>query len=229
MQARACCLCSQIDGSPANDLVARLLPAVAYRRRVIMESDHFAVIPSLGSLSEGHILVCPKQHIRSISSVASEEEEQFLDVKDRVQMLLTWEYRQPIHWFEHGMVESESKISCTVEHAHLHALPLAVDIVARLEDFERIGYRATPSEVKACTRGGEYLYYESPFGESLLAHNDDGRFESQWFRKVFAEASGCPTLCDWRESPRPEIADYIFEKLIYLASASGYEMQPDDR
>ena len=61
LKTTECCLCNQIAGEEANDLIARLLQGEPYVRRVMLESRSFAAIPSLGPLVSGHTLLCPNE------------------------------------------------------------------------------------------------------------------------------------------------------------------------
>jgi diadenosine tetraphosphate (Ap4A) HIT family hydrolase len=64
-----CYFCGQIKGQPERDLIAQMLPESKYVRRVMLESDAFAAIPSLGPLTDGHALLCPKWHVRSFAAL----------------------------------------------------------------------------------------------------------------------------------------------------------------
>ncbi len=83
-----CCLCSQIAGNPKNDLIGRLLPQLRYERRVAMETQSFAVIPSLGPIVSGHVLVCPKSHAKSLACVPPELDDEFQKLKERLTHVL---------------------------------------------------------------------------------------------------------------------------------------------
>ena len=67
MRTATCCICSQIDGQADGDLIARLLPEQPYVRRVLLESEGFAGLPSLGPLVPGHSLLCPRMHLLGLA------------------------------------------------------------------------------------------------------------------------------------------------------------------
>src|SRR3954464_12290217 len=119
MGATDCCICSQIEGQPDGDLVARLLPSQPYVRRVLLETDGFAAIPSLGPLTPGHSLLCPKSHTPSFASLDPRLEEELDHARVALSADLGDLYGGEVHVFEHGMSAATGRVLCTVEHAHL--------------------------------------------------------------------------------------------------------------
>jgi hypothetical protein len=54
----------------------------------------------------------------------------------------------------------------------------------------------------------EYLYYERPSGEAVIASPEGLPIESQLLRRVFAVPLGIADLWNWREEPRvPEVIE----------------------
>jgi len=212
----SCCLCSQIEGDPLGDLIAQLLPDEEYVRRVPVETDNFAVIPSLGALVPGHMLICPKQHIRSFGVLSSELWQEFLWLKDTMASILADRYDAPVHFFEHGSRNIGHKIVCTVDHAHLHCLPGHVDVWPALTEFQ---WKWVPiarlSDIGSVQGKYEYLYYESPQGVaglcSALSHEG---FPSQILRRVFAQLLNCEERWNWRVIPAADCADMAFHSLV---------------
>src|SRR5258708_7550995 len=133
MNHHICCICSQIRGDAANDLLAQVIVSREYVRRVALESDGFAVIPSIGPLVRGHVLLCPKIHFKSFAQIPSTLEAELDGMKKRLASLLRQTYGQRIHYFEHGSAKRAQHPMCTVEHAHLHFVPTDVEIWSDIE------------------------------------------------------------------------------------------------
>ena len=214
MEKRATCnICCQILGERKNDLISNLLGEDGYVRRVILESKNLAVIPSLGPVAPGHVLLCPKVHLRSFAALSGKHREEAGQVVARLRRLLEDTYGEPVHLFEHGMVDG-GRVVCTVDHAHLHLVPSAAEV------FERL--RATSQWCELSLKAGdclascekEYLYYCSPEGRALIREIEDEAVESQFFRKLFAGVAGDSTW-DWRAMPAAEAADGIFRRLTF--------------
>jgi len=60
VQHVGCYLCGQIAGDPRSDLIAHFLPGIPYIRRVILDTSDFAVLPSLGPLTDGQLVPTKK-------------------------------------------------------------------------------------------------------------------------------------------------------------------------
>src|SRR5438067_4194918 len=116
MNKSTCCICSQIVGDATNDLVAQLIDSHNYVRRVPLESESFAVIPSVGPLVSGHVLLCPKRHFRSFAQIPTMLEDEFAAMKKRLSAVLAEAYGRPVHYFEHGSAKKAQQPMCTVEH-----------------------------------------------------------------------------------------------------------------
>jgi diadenosine tetraphosphate (Ap4A) HIT family hydrolase len=119
-----CYFCGQIAGRPEFDLIAQMLPGEKYTRRVLWESDSFVAIPSLGPLAEGHVLLCTREHVRSFAAVDPDCHIEYQAMKVRLRRELEAIYRNAALIFEHGMARAGDRDPCTVDHAHMHFVPL---------------------------------------------------------------------------------------------------------
>jgi ATP adenylyltransferase len=197
-----CCICSQIAGDSTNDLLAKHLdPPGQYTRRIPMESEHFAVIPSVGPLCPGHILICPKKHYRSLAALERDELTEFAIFKEEVSRKLRDKFRAPVHAFEHGAARYSDRLICTVDHAHLHLIPTFAELSETI--VSALQWTKLPtgtSDLRSSTGGREYISYETPSGD-LFITQQDRPFESQLMRKLFAQALERPSSWNWRETP----------------------------
>jgi diadenosine tetraphosphate (Ap4A) HIT family hydrolase len=206
-----CCLCAQLAGDQAHDLIHRSLGQTEYQRRVIYETSTTALIPSLGPLAPGHSLLCPQEHVRSIACAPGIAQDAMRSAVGLCTRVLESVYDSPVHRFEHGNSRYGDGIACSVEHAHLHLVPFRGDVwslVRGLGEWQVLagGVAALPT----ATNGLEYLYYESPAGEAYLWLTDGRPIPSQLLRRVFAEASGQSSRWNWRTDPAPQVADATY-------------------
>jgi diadenosine tetraphosphate (Ap4A) HIT family hydrolase len=215
-----CCLCSQIAGEKAGDLISELLHETRYVRRVAFESTNFAVIPSLGPIAGGHTLLCPKRHVGSFAALVSDvqnprdsELREFHWISERLTNTLEELYSAPVHRFEHGSAADGSHIACSVGHAHLHFLPARVNIVSSL--LADPIWRTTQPDLRAWAQSvgeREYLFYQAPGGEALVAADQRG-YESQHMRRIFARALHIDFEWNWRTNPRPVFTDQVYKDI----------------
>jgi diadenosine tetraphosphate (Ap4A) HIT family hydrolase len=203
MTKSACCICSQICGDATNDLVAQIVDPVRYVRRVPMESESFAVIPSIGPLVDGHVLLCPKHHFKSFAQTPARLEDECIGIKKQLSALLSQTYGLPIHYFEHGSAKKALEPMCTVEHAHIHFVPTDAEIWSDIQhEFEWQPVDKDIANLAEFVGDMEYIWYESPEGFRVVATGIEGTFESQYLRKIFAKAVGLGNMWNWREFPR---------------------------
>ena len=214
MNKSACCICSQIVGDATNDLVAQLIDSHNYVRRVPLESGSFAVIPSVGPLVRGHVLLCPKKHFRSFAQVPTMLEDEFADMKKKLSAIIAETYGQRVHYFEHGSAKNAQHPMCTVEHAHLHLVPTDAEIWPTVQSqFEWQQIESNIADLFSMVGDMEYIWYESPEGVSVVTKGIEGTFESQYLRKVFAKAIGLDEMWNWREFPRVTMISETYASL----------------
>jgi diadenosine tetraphosphate (Ap4A) HIT family hydrolase len=207
-RSQPCCLCSQILGDPDHDLIAQLLPGRAYARRVLFETESFAAIPSLGPLAPGHSLLCPKHHTRSFAAIGRGLDHDLLAAKRELRQRLARLYGSPVHIFEHGAAAEGTLIPCTVDHAHLHFLPVpdqpGEEIVA--PDGRWTAFSGTLPALRELVGRDEYVSYEAPDGASHILRAGTAPPGSQYMRKLFARRVGRADSWDWRSIPDAELA-----------------------
>jgi diadenosine tetraphosphate (Ap4A) HIT family hydrolase len=225
--ASTCCLCDQVAGRSDGDLISQLLVEASYVRRVVIETKGFAVVPSLGAIVPGHVLLCPKKHVRSYAQLFSRNGtgpnwrnliDEFFAIKAELTKVLQDVYEAPVHCFEHGSAHHSSQTICTVDHAHLHLLPANVNIVSMLlqdDMWKEASCNVIDLGKHVGTR--EYLYYQSPERLVLVAANHTS-YQSQYMRRIFADAVGNSEDWNWRANPRPELADRIY---VSISRATG--------
>jgi len=210
-----CCFCGQIRGVPDHDLIARMLPKSEYVRRVMIESETLAAIPSLGPLTDGHSLLCPKAHARSFAALDPAVQFEYDAIKRELTRMLTELHHCDVLLFEHGMAARGDRIPCSVEHAHQHFVPLhglsEASLVPSLP-WQRCS--SSLAELRTLAGGREYLLLETPDGVCRIATLGADGFESQLMRKIIASRAGDPAAWNWREEPNPEAAHATWARFV---------------
>jgi diadenosine tetraphosphate (Ap4A) HIT family hydrolase len=198
-----------------------MLPDQPYARRVLFETEPFAAIPSLGPLVPGHSLLCPKAHIHSFAESDRCLDDDFLTAKEGLRRTLTRLYDSPVHLFEHGMAKGATRILCTVEHAHLHFLPLpGRSFTGSLATDDRwVEFTGSLQTLRELVDGNEYILYEAPDGRSRILRSPTEMPESQYMRKLFAKWIGREEIWDWRASPNAALADEAWRRFVRFGRA----------
>jgi diadenosine tetraphosphate (Ap4A) HIT family hydrolase len=213
LKTTECCLCSQLAGEESNDLIARMLEGEPYVRRVMLESESFAAIPSLGPLASGHSLLCPKMHVRSFAQLEHRLHDEYQVIKNDLRRALSYRYASPIHLFEHGMAVTGDRIVCTTDHAHMHFVPLPRSCkVDGIEQSPWVEFDGSLKQLTELSQGGEYILYEPPDGICRLLNAGERSFDSQHMRKLLSRAIGRSENWNWRDNPDPRSADQTWRR-----------------
>ena len=202
---QTCHICGQVAGDRSRDLISQVLGDREYKRRAVLESESFIVFPSIGPLITGHVLICPKAHVEGIAEIIGKLAKDYAEIKSATRKLLQEVYGVGVHFFEHGGPAGSERPICSVGHAHMHAVPANVDILGKLLDEGAwISLRHHEVDLPSFCGDAEYLYYETPGGESYGCLGNHAAIASQYMRRVFADALGCPEMWNWRTDPRAE-------------------------
>jgi diadenosine tetraphosphate (Ap4A) HIT family hydrolase len=169
----------------------------------LIETENFAVIPSLGALVEGWLLMVPKVHYISMGALPVDHRKEADDLEARLIPLLRGRYNKPVVAFEHGPSAVEHGTGCGVDHAHLHLVPLEVDLVSLAAPFIDPNlhwyWGDWQERTDAYQAGLDYLFVKDQIsGGHLIVAKD---FGSQVFRKAIAAHLSMPAQFSWREYP----------------------------
>jgi diadenosine tetraphosphate (Ap4A) HIT family hydrolase len=171
--------------------------------RPLLESPNFVVLPSLGALVEGWLLIVPKKHFISLGALPDSLMDEFSALKCEV-VQLTEEIYGSIALFEHGPSAAKHKVGCGVDHAHLHIVPVVEDLALAVASFLPEGARWQDANLDSCRtafeQGSDYLYLEQAPGFGRIVVHD--QLGSQLFRRAIAASSGIRDDYNWREHPQ---------------------------
>jgi ATP adenylyltransferase len=180
-----------------------------------MESRNFRVLPSLGALVEGWVLVVPKGHFLSMATVPISLLPEMDDLKSAVATRLCRIYGA-ISAFEHGPGKNQRKVGCGVDHAHLHMLPVDFDLLTAATPFLPTDSRVEEASLTHCQlaarAGDDYIYLEQPLGRGRIIHSQ--KLGSQLFRRAIAASLGVPDEFDWRTNPKIENVDATIRAFV---------------
>lgn len=156
-------------------------------------AGHGVVVPALGALAEGHVLVCPKAHVASVQDLAGADRSGFLDLLERVSRVLrSFDAEGAVTVFEHGAAISGSgpRSACT-EHAHVQVLPGHFQLGKSIETTQRFDSLRTFYE----SDPPYYPYLMAEEGAGVVVATDVG--QSQFFRREILRTLGEPDRWDY--------------------------------
>lgn len=193
LQDRECALCN--PSSRAHEIWDSPL----------FESDNFVVIPSLGALVEGWLLIVPKAHFISFRNLSAALLDEFEELKRHVVQVQQNLYGA-ICGFEHGPAACNRTVGCGVDHAHFHLVPYSMKLTELATPFlpmNAIWYNCSVHQIKLrVPPDKDYLYLEQPIGNGMVLSDDN--IQSQVFRRGIADSEGISEQYNWRQFSQQE-------------------------
>jgi len=190
-----------------------------FEERLVGETKDFWAIATLGQITDGgYLLLVPKRHVECIGAMRIKEIRMLYALWGNILRAFQDEYGKPDALaFEHGVVGQ------TVKHAHLHLLPVRLDITRRIKnDFPDCKTEYVPLNklIKIYRlKKSPYIlfnepeYIDFPTGGTRVCWNPPA--PPQYLRIVVAEALGHPERANWRAMD-PEL-DKNFAKKQFAA------------
>lgn len=178
-------------------------PAVERWNQQLMESPNFVVLPSVGAMVEGWLLIIPKDHYLSAAAMPYVLVEELHELKDDVAHILAPLFGSIVA-FEHGPSRPSCEIGCGVDHAHLHLVPFAGDLELLTRPQlpeDSVWEIISPADVTTF-RDLDYLYFEQPLGSARITAGLN--YGSQVFRRAVAGFMHRTDEYNWREFPEYE-------------------------
>ncbi|KOG08193.1 hypothetical protein ADK35_42005 [Streptomyces viridochromogenes] len=199
-----CSFCAEIHFKQEHNLLGELLPDYAVEDFILFESDHFVVIPGVGAVCDGYVLISPKEHVLSFGHLGSALDAELDDVCRRTAGFLRERYGERVLAFEHGAESFRNRGGSCTDHAHLHMFPAVpeIDIAAGLRrDFELRSVNdflpALRHQVQE--RQKPYLWLRSDDGQMWIC--DAPSALSQYVRRIIVAQLGRADEWDWAVFP----------------------------
>jgi len=178
---------------------------------IVSETPHFAVVPDAAPIVEGHLLALTKEHLYSMAYLSAALYPELEKILQHLHDALSRHYSTPVV-FEHGAASAQQRAGCCVDHAHLHIVPVTVDLIPFLESrFVKMPLRDF-HDLQAHFRGRPYLLFVSATG--AMFGFDAPICPSQFHRQLLTTALGCPSEWDWRQGIKDEARRAIYRKRI---------------
>lgn len=171
------------------------------KNRIVLETEHFVVFPTVGCLVVNYVLIVPKKHYTCFGHLSDIEHIELNALINELQFKNRVIFENTTIMFEHGSTEENPNAGNSVYHAHLHVLPFAKSLK---DDVVKDGL--VPTEIgsihelyNTIKKMPSYLYYHDTDGKDYeIPH---AGVESQYFRRLVSKNLDLPDKWNWREYP----------------------------
>jgi diadenosine tetraphosphate (Ap4A) HIT family hydrolase len=196
------------DGAMYNQFVEKTVDCIVY------ESENFFVIPELGALKQGYLMIVPKEHHLSVAQFPKDEKyiQEYLEVCKDLEVILKETFNcDSVTFMEHGSGPSGiSSHKKSIVHAHTHVVV----------DFKLAGKYQDMVQLKPCDDIGVakdvhyFSYQEGTDGQLMLSMDPRVYVQRQFPRQVMAEEMKlAPNQYNWRVC---EFAENVDATLYFM-------------
>src|SRR5260370_34630175 len=119
---QVCEFCNELSGGSENSFARHYRSLL--QERTILSTTNFCVVPSLGQIVEGYLLIVPRLHVRTFSIMPAELLAELSRLTDTVAEIMSHNYAPPLI-FEHGTLNAQAG-GCGIDHSHFHLSPMLV-------------------------------------------------------------------------------------------------------
>lgn len=161
-------------------------------------------VPSFGAMVEGWLLVFPARHVLSVAELSETECADFEALVEEARHLVEERYGPTVQ-FEHGSAGVGRLAACGVDHAHVHVVPLVIDLrraIAALDLDLEFGWESVDSRVQM-PRASDYVYLSDSTGAWVSYHQ---WLPGQVVRRAIAKSLGIEEW-DWKQNARMSIVE----------------------
>ena len=182
--------------------LAQTTAAERVENTVLLASNNFLVLPTLGQLCEGWVMVVSKHHVAALADLSVTHLDELMTLIRRTQSLVERAYGATVIC-EHGGGRGQRLVPGCVNHAHLHITPTQdpAEVLGRLDEILEDGGRTSMASIHDIHHvEGDYVLYGREMGQLVVAL-PRSQIPSQLFRRVVAQSMGRPDHWDWAVVP----------------------------
>lgn len=225
LSPEVCTFCAELLGFSRNTNYGKLTDDTR-ESRIIWRNREFALMPSLGPLVEGHLLLIPTHHALSFANLSPEALAKARSLIAEVERFFT-SHCPDVVVFEHGAViltdsDHERRVkramcgACT-DHAHIHIVP-AISARSVISRMEELSIHMQKVELDDLDRLREVVNVQLPYivvGGSQMDRWMVFLLEyvpTQFMRRTVASIVGL-TEWEWREFPRIDLVQAAVRRM----------------
>ena len=184
---------------------------------ILEETTYFYVIPTVGSLVVGYVLILCKRHIYSMAELNNKEQKEYEDLIEKYRKIFKSIYKKYPIDFEHGSPNIENKTKAnSIDHAHTHIVNYQYkneEKIIKNLNFNPIG------ELTQLTKKQNYILYINPNKVIYMTTNFPSI--SQLMRLVMAKELKIESKYKWqKETFKENIEQTIIDITTSLTNNS---------
>lgn len=201
-RVEACVLCSLAKHKGGSDDTMIYNNDTTEEDLIIYESPNFIVVPELGSIKPGYVMILPKQHpFLSIAQLPEMYLPEYEQVCDDVEEMLKGAFgaELQVSFMEHGSGPSGfTSHKKSIVHAHVHVV---IGFTLKQKYLDMVQMKPCPDLSKAA-HTHYFAYKIGSRGQRLCCYDDNVYVQRQFPRQVMAMEMGyAPNLYNWRKTP----------------------------
>ena len=161
---------------------------------ILDETDNFVVVPTLGSLVEGYILIVSKKHIFNIGELSIKEQDEYINLVNKYRELFNKIYGKYPIVFEHGTSKNDLNLtSSSVIHAHTHIVNHSFKNESEILNDLNLEEIYSTNDILI---DKNYIFYTSQSGKMYITY--DFERTSQLMRILIARDLGFEDKYNWK-------------------------------
>ncbi len=168
-------------------------PSPFLHNQKLLETDRFIVLPSLGPLMPGHIMVVGKEHRDSLASMGREAFEEYERLANQLRVAPFLRDGEPLE-AEHGSTATDKAGACVI-HTHIHWLP---GLGGYLDEFQKRLPLLSQREIADIPASVPYIFVRAGAKKALF---HAAGLPSQTIRRTLCELLDRDDT-DWKQAPR---------------------------
>jgi diadenosine tetraphosphate (Ap4A) HIT family hydrolase len=188
---------------------------------IIYEDEYLFVAPDIAPVISGHFLIVLREHENCFAIVNDEVRASLERAKE---FLTNNVFKGKRHiFFEHGSVTTSSMGGSCIDHAHVHAVPMAEGL--DVDDYiQKCGFFDMPREVYNSETRKRYIDQQQPYIAYQYAGGEFYSYAvnalpSQFFRIMLGHLNGVPS--NWKSQYKTEENAKLFHETLEMAKGAN--------
>ena len=164
---------------------------------IVYESQNFVVVPGLGPLAPGYLMIMTKDHYLSLAQIPENLMEEYLEVEKDIESILKEMYKEDVGFYEHGTGPNGAVGLKSIVHMHVHVM-----LGNELKPEYRNMLNMKQIESVTVAKNESYFSYKwTSNGKMWIVWDPEVYIQRQFHRQVYAEEHGlAKDQFNWRKT-----------------------------